>query len=165
MAAADGETAVSDQQQKPQPSNAPPPNAVASLVTAKYLNLETYRRNGTPIRTPVWFAGSREDRSGSAIARLYVYTTADSGKAKRIRRSGTVRIAACDARGKITGPWIDAIAEIVTGAEFATGMRLLDQKYFPWKQLLNLSARLFHRHEHVVHAIRPVEQDPSRTGG
>jgi PPOX class probable F420-dependent enzyme len=129
---------------------------LASLADAKYLNLETYRRNGNAIRTPVWFANAQPDSTGHANARLYVYTTADSGKAKRIRRSGTSRVAACDARGKVTGPWIDAVAEIVAGEEFATGMRLLDRKYFPWKQLLNLSSSLFRRHEHVVLAIRPA---------
>jgi PPOX class probable F420-dependent enzyme len=115
----------------------------------RYLSLETYRANGTAVRTPVWFAAG----PGSDIAKLYVYTTADSGKVKRLRRNGIVRIAACDMRGKITGPWIDAFAELVTGAESETGMRLLDRKYFPWKQLLNLGALLRHR-ERVVFAIR-----------
>ena len=47
----------------------------------KYLNLETYRRNGNGVRTPVWFAAAPEGGGGQ---KLYVYTTADSGKAKRI---------------------------------------------------------------------------------
>jgi hypothetical protein len=38
-------------------------------------------------------------------------------------------------------------------------MCLLDRKYFPWKQMLNLSALLFRRHEHVVLAIHPAESD------
>jgi uncharacterized protein len=119
----------------------------------KYLNLETYRKNGVGVRTPVWFAAASEEVGGPTI---YVYSTADSGKAKRIRRTGTVKIAPCDARGKVTGTWVEAIAKIVGGEEFDLGMRLLDRKYWPIKQLLNLSTRLFTRHQRVVIAIQPV---------
>ena len=114
----------------------------------RYLSLETFRKSGVGIRTPVWFA------AGPGGTPFYVYTTADAGKAKRVRNTPAVRIAACDMRGGITGPWFDAMAERVTGAEFDAAMRLLDRKYFPWKQLLNLSAMLFRRRERVVIAIR-----------
>jgi len=112
----------------------------------RYLSLETYRRNGAAVRTPVWFAASG--------AVLYLYSTADAGKAKRVRRDGRARIAPCDMRGTITGPWIDTTATLVDGEQFALGMRLLDRKYFPWKQLLGL-ARLFRPKPRVVIALRP----------
>jgi hypothetical protein len=57
-------------------------------------------------------------------------------------------------RGTVTAPWTDALAEVVTGEEFELGMRLLDRKYFPWSQLLNLSAMLFRRRGRIVLAIR-----------
>jgi PPOX class probable F420-dependent enzyme len=129
-------------------------SAVAGLEgfkDKKYLSLETYRKSGVGVRTPVWFAAAPEEASDP---KLYVYSTADSGKAKRIRRSGTVKIAPCDARGKVTGPWIEARAVIVDGKEFECGMRLLDRKYWPWKQLLNLTSRLSSRRQRVMIAIR-----------
>ena len=132
----------------------------SALGRGKYLNLETYRRNGVGVRTPVWFAAAPAD-TGNAT--LYLYTTADSGKVKRLRRGSAVRIAACDVRGKVLGPWLDAVAEIVAGDEFAVGMRLLDRKYFPWKQLLNLSAILFRRRQRAVLAIRPVPGSPRQS--
>jgi PPOX class probable F420-dependent enzyme len=135
-------------------------DALSALRDAKYLSLESYRQNGAGVLTPVWFANAR-DFPSSNIRKLYVYTTANSGKAKRIRRRGSVRIAACDMRGTVTGPWTDALAEVVMGEEFDLGMRLLDQKYFPWKQLLNLSAMLFRRQERIVLAISPVATDAS----
>ena len=49
-------------------------------VPGKYLSLTTYRRDGTPVSTPVWFV--EED------GRLFVTTAADSYKAKRLRRRG-----------------------------------------------------------------------------
>ncbi len=121
-----------------------------ALADKRYLNLETYRKSGAGVRTPVWFVAAPGE------AKLYVYTTADSGKAKRIRRSGVVRIAPCDARGKVTGSWIPARAEIAGDVEFTVGMRLLDRKYWPWKQLLNLATRLTTRHQRVMIVIRPA---------
>jgi PPOX class probable F420-dependent enzyme len=130
--------------------------AFGVFVDKRYLNLETYRGNGTGVRTPVWFAEGAKDSFRPGAPRLYVYTTADAAKVKRVRRNGAVRIAPCDVRGKLTGPWIDAVAKLVTGDEFELGMRLLDRKYFPWKQLLNLSALVFRRRERVVLAIQPA---------
>jgi PPOX class probable F420-dependent enzyme len=128
---------------------------LAAFDGQKYLNLETYRRSGQGVRTPVWFAVASVDAPVADAPRLYVYTTADSGKAKRIRRSGVVKIAPCDARGFVSGQWIDAHAELVSGNEFIRGMRLINRKYRPWKQLLDLFA-LLHRHERIMLAIRPV---------
>jgi PPOX class probable F420-dependent enzyme len=123
----------------------------AAFEGRKYLSLETYRKSGQGVRTPVWFVAPSD--AGAGVPTLYVYTTADTGKAKRIRNNGTVRIAPCDARGKITGEWIDARARIVTSEEARGGMRLLDRKYFPWKQMLGVFA-LFRPRERIVIAIR-----------
>ena len=123
----------------------------AVFATGKYLNLETYRKNGRAVRTPLWFAA---DTGWSAT--LYAYTLANSGKAKRIRRTSVVKIAPCDSRGKIAGPWIDARAEIVTGDEFDHGMHLINRKYRPWKQILDMSVLLFRRRQRIVLAIRPA---------
>src|ERR1700681_4817106 len=98
----------------------------ASLQGRKYLNLETFRKNGQGVRTPVWFAA---EPSAGVPQTLYVYSTADSGKAKRIRNDSRVRVAACDVRGKLLGEWVEARAEIVTGEEAEHGMQLLNKKY------------------------------------
>ena len=131
---------------------------LAALDGKKYLNLETYRKSGKGVRTPVWFAVevTPADAAAANTPKLYVYTTADSGKAKRIRQSSVVKIAPCDVRGTVTGQWIDAHAKIVSGEEFVRGMRLINRKYCPWKQILDLSALLFRRHERIMLAIRPV---------
>ena len=129
---------------------------LAAFNGKKYLNLETYRKSGKGVRTPVWFAVTPADAPADNIPKIYVYTTADSGKAKRIRQSSVVKIAPCDARGTVSGQWIDAHAKIVSGEEFVRGMRLINRKYCPWKQILDLSALLFRRHERIMLAIRPV---------
>jgi len=124
----------------------------APLQGHKYVNLETFRKNGQGVRTPVWFAA---DPPQGPPEKLYVYSTADSGKAKRIRNNGHVRVAPCDMRGKLLGEWIEARAEIVEGQEAQHGMELLNKKYFPWRQLLGFFA-LFSRQGRVVFVIRPA---------
>jgi PPOX class probable F420-dependent enzyme len=116
----------------------------------KYLSLETFKKNGQGVRTPIWFAADPAANS----AQLYIYTVDNTGKVKRIRNNPRVRIAPCDRRGKILGEWIDATAQIVTKEEAVRGMRLLNQKYFPLKQILGFFA-LFSRQPRLVIALRP----------
>jgi uncharacterized protein len=122
----------------------------------KYLSLETFKKNGQGVRTPIWFAADPRKNLESGDAKLFVYTNGDSGKVKRIRNNGRVRIAPCDMRGTISGDWVDARAEIVAGSDFQYGMQLLNKKYFPWKQLLDFFAK-FRPHEHAVIAILPAQ--------
>jgi len=121
----------------------------------KYLNLETFKRNGDGVKTPVWFAVDPANDLATDAARLYAYTTGDSGKVKRIRNNAHVRIAPCDMAGKLLGDWVEARAEIVTGEEAEYGDRLLNKKYLPWKQLLNFFAS-FRRQGRVGFVIRPA---------
>jgi PPOX class probable F420-dependent enzyme len=121
----------------------------------KYLNLETFKKSGEGVKTPVWFAADPSVPLDSSDAKLFVYTIGVSGKVKRIRNNPRVRVAPCTASGKLLGDWVEARAEIVAGEEAARGMDLLNKKYFPWKQLLGFFA-LFSRRERIVFAIRPA---------
>jgi uncharacterized protein len=98
---------------------------LAAFDGKRYLSLETYRKSGKGVRTPVWFAAEPTNAPASNTRKLYVYTATDSGKAKRIRQKGVVKIAPCNARGNVSGQWIDAQAEIVSGEEFGRGMGLI----------------------------------------
>ena len=124
----------------------------AAFAGGKYLSLETWRRNGIGVRTPVWFAAA----APAGDPTLYVYSTADSGKAKRIRRDPRARIAPCGPRGAVTGEWVAARATIVGPQEYRQAMMLLNRKSWPWKQLLDLFARFRPGHARVVIAIRPA---------
>jgi len=127
----------------------------AAFANQKYLNLETFKKSGEGVRTPVWFAADPSANLDSSAAKLYVYTIGNTGKVKRIRNNPRVRIAPCDARGRLRGEWVEARAEIVTGEEAQRGMDLLNKKYMPWKQLLDFFA-MFRRRQRTVLAIRPV---------
>lgn len=121
----------------------------------KYLNLETFKKSGEGVKTPVWFAADSSAKLDSGEAKLYVYTVGISGKVKRIRNNSSVKIAPCNASGKVTGDWVPARAEILSGSEAAHGMQLLNKKYLPWKQLLDFFA-MFRKRERTVFAIRPL---------
>lgn len=120
---------------------------LARFANAKYLNLETYRKNGTPVDTPVWFALEGDT--------FYVYSRAEAGKVKRIRNSPRVRIAPCDARGKLKGEWVEAKARIVDGAEAAHGQELLTKKYGWLKRIGDFFSKLRKKNQAVI-AIRPA---------
>jgi hypothetical protein len=66
---------------------------VDELGNAKYILLTTYKRDGTPVATPVWIAGAGDG---------YVFTTgAATWKARRLRRDPRVQVQVCDMRGRI----------------------------------------------------------------
>lgn len=125
------------------------------FAAQKYLNLETFKKSGAGVRTPIWFAADPAKSLDSADAKLYVYTNAETGKVKRIRTNGHVRIAPCDLRGNVSGQWMDARAVIVGGVDASYAMQLLNRKYFPLKQLLDFFS-MFRRRERVIIAILPA---------
>src|SRR6516162_10097684 len=103
------------------------PDAIAQFDKTKYFSLETFRKTGAGVRTPVWFASNT--RSTGAMTTFYVYTLPDSGKVKRIRNNPKVRIAPCNMRGDVRGAWLDAQARMCSGDEVDKGQSLLIQKY------------------------------------
>ncbi len=122
------------------------PDAIAQFERAKYLNMETFRKTGVGVRTPVWFA----QQPGQAI--FYVYTEADAGKVKRIRNNPKVRVAPCTFRGNLRGAWVDGRARICSADESVLGQQLLRRKYGLPKILGDFFSRL-RGHKQAVVAI------------
>ena len=127
------------------------PDAIAQFAGVKYLNLETFRKTGVGVRTPVWFA---QDvlHSVPTITVFYIYSEADAGKVKRIRNNPKVRVAPCTMRGDVRGAWIDGRARICEDDEAAHGQQLLTQKYGLLKILGDFFSRLM-RHKQTVIAV------------
>lgn len=87
-----------------------------------FLNLETFRRNGQGVKTPVWFTQDGQT--------FYVRTVAGSGKVKRVRNNGAVRIVPCEANGTPIGVWVAAHAvEVTDDATAKLVASLLERKY------------------------------------
>ena len=109
--------------------------AIEALRPARYINLETFKKNGEGVRTPVWFAVDED--------RLVVFTDGTSYKVKRLRRDSRARVAACDVRGNLRGPFHEGTAELLEpGPDEDRAYRLLTEKYGWQKRLLDVVSRL-----------------------
>ncbi|MFJ8297496.1 PPOX class F420-dependent oxidoreductase [Streptomyces sp. NPDC094447] len=93
------------------------------LRRGRYVSLTTYRRNGTGVATPVWYAVEGDE--------LYVWTRSDSWKVKRLRNDPRVEVALCDLRGNIAEGTARFPGEgrLVTGEELRRIRGLLSRKY------------------------------------
>lgn len=115
----------------------PPPDA-RSLAAERYINIESFKIDGGGVKTPVWCA--------ELDGKIVVVTDGTSYKVKRIRRNAKVRLAACDARGKVHGEWVDASAVIIDDAERAArAHRALSAKYGWQIGVLDFFSTLFGR--------------------
>jgi uncharacterized protein len=95
--------------------------ALEPLVRQGTILLTTYRRDGTPVGTPVHVAVEGD--------RAFVRTWDTTGKLKRIRRNPAVGIRPSTFRGRPTGPEIRARARVLEGEESAHAGRMLARKY------------------------------------
>ena len=110
-----------------------PDSKLAPFRDHKYISLETFKKNGQGVKTPVWFVLHNDA--------LYVYTEADSRKDKRIRNNSRLRVAVCNLRGNVKGEWVDATASLVDGEERLAADKLLNRKYV-LKTIFNILSRL-----------------------
>ena len=89
------------------------PTIPPEISGQRYISLATFRKNGTPVYTPVWF--------GEENGHLYVMTASKTGKAKRLGNNPEVRIAPSTMRGKVTGPEFSARVRFLKPEEFQGG--------------------------------------------
>jgi PPOX class probable F420-dependent enzyme len=92
------------------------------IASAKTILLTTYRRDGTPVGTPVNVAVVGEDVA-------YIRTFDPSGKLKRMRRNAHVEVAPSTLRGRATGPAVAARARVLAGSESQVAATALAGKY------------------------------------
>lgn len=120
---------------------------LAPFEGQKYLSIETYRRNGEPVRTPVWFV----ELGGT----LFLRTAKSTGKYKRIRNNPAVRIAPCDRWGNIKGDWVGAEAGVATAEEADEVYRMLRKKY---GMMYAMTTAFMRGKEYVVLKVRGKDQ-------
>ncbi len=96
---------------------------VDEINRSRYVSLTTYRKDGTPVATPVWHV-----RDG---AELVVVTEADSWKVKRIRNNSRVQVTVCDLRGRVKpdAPSAEGTARLLDEAGTQAGRDLLARRY------------------------------------
>jgi len=94
---------------------------VAELAAAQFVALVSYRRDGTPVSTPVWVVGH-----GSGLA---VWTARNTYKVRRMERNPAVTLAPCRFRGELLGPAVSGRATIMSDAETARLRPVMARKY------------------------------------
>jgi PPOX class probable F420-dependent enzyme len=87
----------------------------------QYALLVTYKRDGTPVPTAVWFA-----LDGDSVV---LRTETASGKVKRARRDPRVLLAPCSVRARPLGPAAEGRARVLDEAEWTRAEAALDAHY------------------------------------
>ena len=104
---------------------------ITPFLDEKYLNLETYRKNGQAVRTPVWFV------IDSGV--IYVTTPSTTGKVKRLTNSRNIRIVPSNMKGTPKGEWVNATAYFANESESSQAIKLRKKKYGIMAKLIGLS--------------------------
>ncbi len=87
----------------------------------KYINLETYKRDSTSVKTPVWFVIDND--------LIYIITRESTGKVKRLKNNQNVRIVTCSFSGKTKNEWVNGKAQKITGSEADKVIEIRKKKY------------------------------------
>ncbi|MBI1259294.1 MAG: PPOX class F420-dependent oxidoreductase [Chloroflexi bacterium] len=96
-----------------------------------FLSLTTFRKNGEPVTTPVWFAQDGD--------KLYVMTGAKTGKVRRIHHNAQVEVAPCTLNGTLLGDPLEAMAVILNDGQNISANRTLNHKYGWQKRFYDLT--------------------------
>jgi len=100
---------------------------------AKYISLGTRKRDGSVVRTPVWFVAEGTD--------VIVTTEGSSGKAKRMRNYPEIDLAECDMRGRIRGELVTAAAAVLPANANADQEKLFVKKFKVMYKIMNMLGR------------------------
>lgn len=110
----------------------------------KYIVIETYRKSGIGVKTPVWFV---EDDG-----LFWVVTRQKTGKVKRIKNNPNVNIAFSSYSGKPKSEWHSGVATIVTGDIEKKIIQKRDKKYGLMAKIIGIfSSR---KGQYVVFSVR-----------
>ncbi|MFJ1901714.1 PPOX class F420-dependent oxidoreductase [Streptomyces sp. NPDC088115] len=111
--------------------------SLQDFARSEYVSLTTYRKDGTPVATPVWAAVAGDE--------LLIWTKADSWKVKRLRKNPRVLVTVCDVRGRIAegAPSAEGAGRLVDAEEMSAVRKAIGRKY-TWKYwLLDYPALVF----------------------
>lgn len=94
-----------------------------SLISSRYALLRTFRRDGGPVDTPIWFAVEPDTRS-------IVFRTKVGPKTARLRAHPDVTVTPCDHRGRVTAPIpVCGRATVLSGQDAEAANRALHRRY------------------------------------
>ena len=104
---------------------------IGILAVERYINLTSFRKDGSEASTPVWVVSDDG-------ARLLVWTGAQTWKARRIRRDPRVLVAKSTFRGRERGERVEGRARVLEDFD----VKALIRKKYGWQmRLLKLASR------------------------
>ncbi|WP_256104815.1 PPOX class F420-dependent oxidoreductase [Streptomyces sp. ODS05-4] len=129
-----------------------------TLRRGRYLSLTTFRKDGTGVATPVWYAIDGGE--------LVVWTRSDAWKVKRLRRDQRVLVAPCDVRGNVPegAPRAEGTARLLQDAAELKRVRGLLSRKYTWQfWLVDVPATVFRRGKrpHTGIAVRLTAEEPN----
>jgi len=92
-----------------------------NLQNQKYLALETFKKNGDAVKTPVWFVIKNN--------LIYIVTREDTGKIKRLKNNKKVRLAPSNFKGNPIGDWVFGTVNFSSEDETKEVITLRRKKY------------------------------------
>jgi hypothetical protein len=117
--------------------------------------LTTYKRDGTPVRTPVNLAAEE------AVAYFRSYDKA--WKTKRLARDPSVELAPCSVRGVPRGPAVSGTARLLDGEEIGLARRALARRHPVFQRFVIPLGHRISRYSTLHYEV--IVTDPSRSPG
>lgn len=109
-------------------------NPFGPVGTARYVLLTSFKKDGSPVSTPVWAALNNGN--------LYVSSEPNAGKVKRIRRNPDVTLQPCNVRGKTHGKIVKGTAVVLDEAASVEARDVIRRRYGIQGWIAYLSSRL-----------------------
>ena len=91
------------------------------LESEKYISVETFRKSGDGVKTPVWFV--IRDQT------IFVITRDQTGKFKRLKNNTKVNVAICSMKGDVKSEWSSGAATILSDKKVKEVSKWRDKKY------------------------------------
>lgn len=114
----------------------------------KYITLETFRKNGKAVKTPVWFVEFDD--------LIWIITRELTGKVKRLRNNNRVNVAVSNFSGKPKGKWFSGQAKIIQGDLKQKAISMRNKKYGIIAKLIGIFSA--NKGRYVVYSINLDEK-------
>lgn len=111
----------------------------------QFMNVETFRKSGIGVRTPVWFV----EYNGE----LCFTSEVSSGKVKRLKRDPAVMVAPCRPDGALLGDWYPGRARFMSAEETVIVKKVYARKYGVLKLFFDLMG-IFRKGKRVFIAVQ-----------
>jgi uncharacterized protein len=128
-------------------------DSLAPVRRAKTVLLTTYKRDGTPVSTPVSIAFDGD--------RTFFRTYDQAWKARRLRRNPQVKVAPSTFLGKATGPPVPARVALLDGEQARTAARALARRHRLLQAVLVPLAHRVKRYRTLHYELRPRPEGAS----